>query len=466
MAIAWITARLAAAVWILAGCGRPIPELPQVSPDTFGKASKARVQHALDRALKSPRDPSASGELGMLLHAHLRFEGAVSCYRRAVTLAPDEFRWLYYLGAAQAALGLHAEALKSFEKALLVDRTSAPLWAHMSESLHELGDSEGSRRTSEQALLHDPRSPAARYRLARALAGLGRTTEAIASYEEAATLSPEAAPIHLALAALYRQRNDTSRAALASKTAQSATATQVPMPDPLLAAVRALRDDPQTHLSRGRRFETEGKLTEAAAEYEQAIALDASSRSAYANLISVQGRLGRFADALRRYEEIAKLGLPGEEVLNNWGVVQAMQGNQIEAGQSFRAALVANAHSLDAHLNLGILAEQMGKPSQALEHYRHAVEVQPHHHAANLNLGRLYAASGRFDDAINHLTRTLAVEDSETPRCLYALADACARAGRARDAIVYGKQALAAARRFGQRQLAAEIEEALTLASR
>lgn len=461
MAIAWITARLAAAVWILAGCGRSIPELPRVSPDTFGKASGARVQHALERALKSPRDPSASGELGMLLHAHLRFEGAVSCYRRAVALAPDEFRWLYYLGAAQAALGRHVEALNSFEKALLIDQTSAPLWLHMSESLHELGNGEGSRRTSEQALLRDPRSPAVHYRLARALAGLGRTTDAIASYEEAARLSPDAAPIHLALAALYRQQNDKSRAALASRRAQSASAAQVPMPDPLLAAVRALRDDPQTHLSLGRRFETEGKLTEAAAEYEQAIALDTSYRTAYANLISVQGRLGRFGDARRSYEQVAKLGSPGEQVLNNWGVVQAMQGNQAEAGQSFRAALVANPHSLDAHLNLGILAEQMGKQSQALEHYRRAVEVQPHHHAANLNLGRLYAASGQYDAAISHLIRTLTVEDSETPRCLYALADACARAGRKQDSIVYGRQALAAARRFGQRQLAAEIEDAL-----
>src|SRR5207248_3220167 len=75
-----------------------LPELPRLTLDKSLPEVRAAVKEAYDAVLGHPRDPSANGKLGMVLHAHSFPTDAEVCYRRAHLLDPASFRWIYYLG--------------------------------------------------------------------------------------------------------------------------------------------------------------------------------------------------------------------------------------------------------------------------------------------------------------------------------------------------------------------------------
>ena len=81
--------------------------------------------------------------------------------------------------------------------------------------------------------------------------------------------------------------------------------------------------------------------------------------------------------------------------------------------------------------------------------------------AARFNLGRILVALGRPRDAAEQFERILLPEDQDTPRFAYALSTACLAAGEIAKARKSGEQALQMARRLGQTELAARIEQHL-----
>ena len=94
------------------------PDLPPVDPTEFPQVVQEQVQEAYDAARANPRDADASGKLGMLLDLYKRRESAQVWYERAHQLDPGAFRWLYYLGSLQSALGKRAEATATLRAAL------------------------------------------------------------------------------------------------------------------------------------------------------------------------------------------------------------------------------------------------------------------------------------------------------------------------------------------------------------
>src|SRR5262245_38013347 len=87
-----------------------LPDLPAIVVESFGPEMREQVRKAYTDAQAKPRDAQASGWLGMTLHTYEQYESAAICYERAHRLAPAEFRWAYYLGIVQAALGRNGEA--------------------------------------------------------------------------------------------------------------------------------------------------------------------------------------------------------------------------------------------------------------------------------------------------------------------------------------------------------------------
>src|SRR5437867_13001267 len=78
-----------------------LPDLPRLSLDNFIPPIRERIRKAYDEAARNPRDANAVGRLGMVLQTYEDYESAAICYERARRLAPDEFQWIYYLGACQ-----------------------------------------------------------------------------------------------------------------------------------------------------------------------------------------------------------------------------------------------------------------------------------------------------------------------------------------------------------------------------
>src|SRR5262245_43274401 len=73
-----------------------LPELPPLTVENFDPAIREQVRKAYDEARARSQDAEAIGRLGMVLQTYEQYELSAIIYERARSLAPADFRWLYY----------------------------------------------------------------------------------------------------------------------------------------------------------------------------------------------------------------------------------------------------------------------------------------------------------------------------------------------------------------------------------
>ena len=437
--------------------------LPNLNTKDFIPQVRGRLQEAFDRAQSNPQDAAASGELGMLLHAHGENEAAALCYERATTLDGTVFRWPYYLGTVLAELGRHSEAVDSLREALDRNTNYLPARLLLADLLLTLGHPGESETSYRSMIAEDSQLATAYYGLGRALAAKGRSVDALSSYHRASELAPDAGAAHYALALAYREAGDRAKAREHFAIYEEGTHAPPAVKDPVLETVRKLRTDQYWHLEEGQRLQAGGDLEQAKAEYEKAASIDPHLVEAHVNLIAVYGSLGQPKEAEQHYHRAITISPNLEELHHNWGVVLVLQNRLSEARTAFRKALELNPNNADSRQNLGYVLQQMGDVDQALTHYRRTLESDPNHRLTHFHLGRYYVSGRRYKEAIEHLEKTLTPKDEKTPHFHYVLADAYVRSGQRQRAIRHARKAWQLAVEMGQLDAAALIEGNLKL---
>ncbi len=206
-----------------------------------------------DTLAKNPRSVLALQNLGTLEYGRSRREGpahletALSLYRRALEVEPEQPDVANSAGIVQAALGRRDEAIASFEAALRAD----------------------------------PRHAEAARNLGAVLGAQGRRDEAIAAYERAVATSP----------GMVEAREDLSVLLIAAGRADDAERQ-------LREAARLAPDSLRTHLRLASLLATQQRAAEAVAEYEVATRLAPRSIEAYVGLAATEAAVGDHTRAL------------------------------------------------------------------------------------------------------------------------------------------------------------------------
>jgi tetratricopeptide (TPR) repeat protein len=150
-----------------------------------------------------------------------------------------------------------------------------------------------------------------------------------------------------------------------------------------------------------------GRLTEAVASYDKAIAIDARYALAYLGRGNALRQLGQPAAALASYDLAIASQPNNSAALCNRGVVLAELGRLDEALSSFTLAIAIRPDYAEACWNRGIVLQRQNKPEAALQSYDQAVAIAPtsakaHYNRANvlLELARPESALAGFDHAI------------------------------------------------------------------
>ena len=437
------------------------PDLPHLNVDNFLPAVRAQVEKVYAAAKANPTDAEANGQLGMVFDAYEQYDAAEACYQRAHLLDARSFRWLYYLGSVQAAQGRHEDAAATLAAALRLKPDDLPSKLRLAGSLVAIGQWDESRRVAEAAARAHPESAEAHYGVGRAAAGLGDSTASTTSYVKACELFPQFGAAHYALAMTYRKlgREEESRQQFALYE-QHKTAVP-PLDDPLRREVTALNLGSVAHIRRGADLERAGRLDEAIAEHLEALRVDPGAVQAHINLVALYGRQGRLDEAASHYQSGLAIDPNQADLHYNYGVLLLKQGNASDAEKAFLESVRINPHYAEAHDNLGIIYEQQGLLTDAFEHFSAAVAARPDDRAAHFHLGRILASQQKLDDAIQHFLETLAPEDENTPRNLYALGATYARAGDTANALTYMRRARAQAEARNQVQLLTSIDRDL-----
>jgi tetratricopeptide (TPR) repeat protein len=157
--------------------GHPAP--PLIPAELTDPAARKLIEEYRRGVLANPADGTAWGQLGMAFDAHYESTPAKDCYRRAMSLDPQDATWPYLLagkldrgggGETEEAIGLYRRAMDSTPPSQ-THRTVAIL--SLADLLTELGRGAEATPLYEQAYASDRANPWAAYRMGVALSNKG-----------------------------------------------------------------------------------------------------------------------------------------------------------------------------------------------------------------------------------------------------------------------------------------------------
>ena len=358
-------------------------------------AVRTAVDTAYAAAKTQPESAAASHELGMVLQALGQSGSAARCYARASALDPKRYDTLYLWSQTLAAGGDHKSAVNRLQQALKVRGTVAAQVA-LSNELREAADLNGSAAIARDLLRVSEANATAHYLL-------GRATNSEAELRRAIALFPRYGAARFALATLLRRAGKPDEANEFLRDYERDKLSMPPVDDPESARVAMLSVSPTGILRRAVQEEAAGRLAEAADLERQALALQPDLVDAWVNLISLNARLKRDADAEGAYQKAVALAPGRADVHYNYGVFLVQKERYGEASQAFQRTLEAAPSHAEAAMNLGGILAMQGQFSDAAAMLRKATESQPGFAQAHFELGRILAHQRRIPQAIAEL---------------------------------------------------------------
>ena len=360
------------------GALQPVP-LPNLEyADDAVRFALRETRALLDSLLTQPGAgrgelANAFGETGLLYHAHLAFEPARVCYRNAAILAPDDFRWPYYLAFLHQQNGRLEQAVVSYAKALDLQSDLDAARLRLGQNYLELG------QWAQAGPLLEGLAGVPEFRGA-ALFGAGKLAYARQKFEQARDLleraiaaSPRASRIHYTLALTYRALGDLDRARYHLSRRGD---TEPRFPDPLIDDLEALTTGQRTLFHSAMNAVYQGEYALAVRVFREGLRLDPDNLNARVSL------------ARSLY----------------------LDGDRDGAEAELKALLSQAPERPLANFLLGALYQETGLSEQAMARYRAALRVEPEHPGANFLLANSLSRLGDYAQAARHYELSLRQE--------------------------------------------------------
>ena len=410
------------AACLLAACGSPPADvddaelLAVILPDLSGMHEAVQAQlrdahRALEPAASSGRGElgDAYGRLGLLLMAGEYHDAAEPCLLNARRLAPETFRWAYYLGHLHERRGDPEAAAEAFGRAHDQRPRDFPTLFWLINVNADLGRWDAAQPLLEQARALQPGSEAMRFQLGRAALAAGDHAAAVDHLEAVLRQNPAATIVHYPLGMAYRGLGDLDRARHHLDRSGGRTdggysaGVGVSMPDPLLEALSNALRSPQRHRTLALQADADGDREEAVRQFRLALELEPEDADLQLSLGMALNRAGRAREALVELEAALRLDSQSAQAQFNIGTILERAGRDQEAIGRYAAAAEHAPESVEAHLRLADAYSRTGRVGEALPRYRRVLAVAPDSVAgrfgeamALVRLGRHREARDRF----------------------------------------------------------------------
>ena len=177
----------------------------------------------------------------------------------------------------------------------------------------------------------------------------------------------------------------------------------------------------------------DGDYAEARKAYEQVLQISPGHPKATANLATCYLK----DRAVMKAQDLLLAYLAGHPddpaALMVLARARMRQGELGPAAEALRSVLKTHPDFVMAHYNLGFIGYRSRRYDEAEKHLKRALELKPDLPDGHYTLGLTYLALGRYPEAIASLERAVAIEPRHVG-ARFNLANACARAGRMKDA--------------------------------
>ena len=447
--------------------GAAEPPLPVVLPDLSRAHALVQAQlreaYAALTALPAARRAEAYGELGKLLMAGEYLDEAERCFRNAQGLAPDDFRWPYYLGHVFRSTGRPTEAVDHFERALRLRPDDLAALAWLGQVHIDAGRPEAAEPHLARAHALHPDTPAVLFQLGRAAAARRDYAAAAAFLEDALRLEPAATAIRYPLAMAYRGLGDLERARayLDRSGPRPGQGGGVTLSDPLMAEVNTALRSPQVHWDLGLYAGAREDWPEAVRQFREAVRLAPELPVVRLNLGLALNRAGAARAALGQLEAAVRLdaGLAGAHFA--MGTLYERSGRDREAIERYTLAASHDSSHAEAHLRLADTLRRTDRIEASLAPYRRALELEPGWREARFGEAMALVRLARYPEALQRLRAAMDLHPGE-PGFPLAVARLLAAAPDAR--VRDGAEALVLAREVEETHKTTAVAETMAMA--
>ena len=433
------------------------------------------VRTAQTGVRNSPDDAEAWGYLGHVYLSHGWEVAAIPCYRRASSLAPEEFKWLYFLGRLTKQHRPEA-AVTHLTRALTLDANYAPAHLYLASALRILGKFDTAQQHLVRAKRLQPDNPFSELWLGEIALAKQNVKLARTHLEEALRLNPRQSEAHALMAQVAITLGDKQAAK------QHARAARHPsqygeLADPLWWDVLQAGVTAALYAERGRRYMSEGDYANAVSEFEPLISNDQKDVDLWLDYGIVLLHTGEYSQALaalergqtllrsdknvqkqKKPDEIAYLkaqvyyyiaqiyyetGHPDAAIYAGQKAVQLLH-NLIDKSQvpdgisdSRHFTFLANVYA-----NLALVYEGAGQLEQAITQYQNALGLLPTKPSLNRDIAGIYWKQRRYAEAEPHYTAVIA-DDAIDVQAIYRLGLIFLTKGDYKDAIAQFEQVIA-----------------------
>jgi protein O-GlcNAc transferase len=219
-----------------------------------GAVNEAAVRYH-DVLRIDPANADALYYLALISCQHGRFEEGAGLARKSLASDPKQARSHVILGRAMHALGLHADALVSFDRAIALTSELAPAHANRADVLSKIGRNAEALDSYDRALALAPDSVADWMNRGVALIALNRHDEAVTSFDRGYALNPDFAQADdFCAPRLLSKLRICDWTDLVAETAQVLAMVKAGKPLSLPYAIVAIPSSPTEQLQCARRF--------------------------------------------------------------------------------------------------------------------------------------------------------------------------------------------------------------------
>ena len=410
------------------------------------------IEDAQAAVRTSPDDADVWGQLGHVYLSHGWEIPAIPCYRQASVLAPDEFRWLYFLGRLTKQRQPE-DAVKYLTRALVLRPEYAPAHLYLASALRILGRLDDAGHHLVRAKHLQPDNPFSELWLGEIALAKQQMKLARTHLENALRLNPRQSEAHALMAQVAIALGDKQAAKQHAQAARHPSQYNELVDslwwDVLQAGVTA-----PLYAERGRRYMSEGNYASAVAEFEPLISdtqkdikvwfdysvsllYTARHREALAVLERILSLLDKDIEVQqeRSIDEIAYLKA---QAYNYIGQIYYEIGQTAAAIRACRMALQFKKNKTDSkshgelnssdyetffsnvHANLATVYENTGQLGEAIQHYQKALELVPSHLPVHRDLAGAYWKKRRYTAAEPHYKQVI-THDPTDVQAIYRL---------------------------------------------
>lgn len=279
------------------------------------------------------------------LYNQNKLKEAIAIFEELEKDEPNNKDIASYMGVIYKALGRYEQAVKTYNKAIALDRFNDQNYNNMGNLLKLLGKNKDALKMFFLAIKLNPLNFNAFNNVGILYETIGENEKAISSYKEAIRINPNfSKAVNNIGVVLYKQK----------KYDESASIFQI-----------ALDIDPdytEVYSNMGAAFNKAQKYDEAQKALETAIKKMPTHGGAYTNLGNVYNKIHEYKKAVKMHEKSIELEPNG-----------------------------SNAYS-----NIGTSYKHLGFTNKAIEAYKKAIELKPDFENAHFDLSTVYLAKGDF----------------------------------------------------------------------